>query len=133
MSSTTIKVKVQSIKSRGKSPRYTATLRAGVYPDQSIRVVQVGDEQSTKEAALQSLAQRLIDQEHHWVHREYTFCADGTLLVLYWADGGWAYDIVHANNARATSCFMARDSLSKAQASVKSHAEQSYGGVVKTF
>lgn len=61
----------------------------------------------------------------------YLFCGDGTVLVVFRTFNGWEYEIVSAARTYPSGCLMMVTTRAQAVAAAVSHAEQSYGGVVR--
>lgn len=61
----------------------------------------------------------------------YLFCGDGTVLVVFRTFSGWEYEIVSAERTTPCGCLLNVATRDQAIASAMSHAEQSYGGVVR--
>lgn len=61
----------------------------------------------------------------------YLFCGDGTVLVVFRTFNGWEYEIVSAERTYPSGCLMTVTTRAQAVAAAVSHAEQSYGGVVR--
>lgn len=61
----------------------------------------------------------------------YLFCGDGTVLVVFRTFSGWEYEIVSAERTAPCGCLMNVATRDQAIAAAVSHADQSYGGVVR--
>lgn len=87
----------------------------------------------TRESAKQNLLDYLATIERQHMTRRYLFCADGTVLSLYWCGSSWAYDIISAERAARAGCLMATTDERQAIRQMEIHADQSYGGVIKVL
>lgn len=79
-----------------------------------------------KTALMRQLAQ-LCDEPRP----TYLFCGDGTVLVVFRTFTGWEYEMVSAERTYPCGCLMNVTTRAQAVAAAASHADQSYGGVVR--
>lgn len=89
---------------------------------------------ATKTEAKQNLLDYLAAIEEHHRTRRYVICGDGqTVLVIYWYGAGWAYDIIDRERTNSCGCMTRHTDLAQVVKDASSHAEQSYGGVVRVI
>lgn len=63
----------------------------------------------------------------------YLFCADEsrTLLVVRYSNGCWGYDIIDPARSYASGCWMPNANRKAVIEAARSHAAQSWGGVIR--
>src|SRR5262245_13015422 len=96
------------------------------------RLGTVSIEGDTREHAKANLLEHLDNLDSNHARRRYLFCGDNkTILVVHWSNNAWAYDIIDSERDYACSCLMSSTCLDTAIDRARSHADQSYGGVIK--
>lgn len=98
----------------------------------SVSVIDAGGRTATlaKSALLAQMARAVENQTVRYI-----FCADNarTVLVVRFSHDSWGYDIIDAERSYPSGCWMPSADLRAAVDAAKSHAEQSYGGVLKAI
>lgn len=107
--------------------------RTGFYRAEIRQVGGIADMSADGETAKEAktaLVNALGELANHTFTRSYTFTKAGPVLVLYY-NGNWCYDIISPDRNWPSSCIMGKSSYLDALASVRGHAEQCFGGVLK--